>query len=95
MPKPRNYQTEAIIIQKAKLGDDVITQLGQHPKAKVIALNFNQRNSNVYRVRRVVNSNLDGLMDAIRGRRQLPGKESHKKKTESADAGNGGETMGT
>lgn len=96
--KIKQRNPHAIIIDSGdtSLGKDVITHLlDQHPKAKVIALNLDRRNINVYGVHRVVNSDLNGLMDAIRGRRQLPGKGAHKKKTKSADAGNGGEAMGT
>lgn len=94
--KQKNPHTIIIDSDDASLGDDVITRLlAQHPRATVIALNLNRREFNVYGVRRVLNSDLDGLLDAIWGKRQIPGKETRKRNTKSADAENGGEAMAT
>lgn len=69
--------------------------LSQHPKARVITLNFNQKGFNVYEVFRVVKPDLNRLMDTIRGRRRLPGKEFRQNKTKRADALRGGKEIYT
>lgn len=87
---------EVIVLDSGdpSLGEGVITHLlGQHPKARVIALDLNRRGIEVYRVRRVVETDLDGLLEAIRGKR-MPRKESRQKTAVAADGGNGGEAMG-
>ncbi len=58
------------------LGEGVITHLlGQHPRAKVVAVNLGRRGIEVFRVHRVIETSLDGLLKAIGGK-QLSGEES-------------------
>lgn len=64
--KPR-----AIILDSgdASLGEGVITHLlEEHPRAKIIALNLNHTGMDVYRMKRVVPTDLEGLLHAIQGR---------------------------
>ena len=50
------------------LGKGVITRmLEEHPKAKVIALSLKREDIGVYRVERVLQTDLSGLLEAIRG----------------------------
>lgn len=47
----------------------VITRiLHEHPQAKVIALNLDRADIEVYRMKRVVRADAEGLLDAIRGK---------------------------
>ncbi|MFQ5874115.1 MAG: hypothetical protein ACE5JL_09975 [Dehalococcoidia bacterium] len=51
------------------LGQRPIAQmLEEHPRAKVVALNLNRDGIDVYRVKRVLRTTLDGLLEAIQGK---------------------------
>ena len=51
------------------LGEGVITRLlEEHPRAKVVALNLNHKGIKVYRMKHVLQTNLDGLLEIIRGK---------------------------
>ncbi len=55
----------------ASLGEGVITQmLEEHPRARVVALSLDHAGIDVYRMRRVQRTNLDGLLEAIQGKRK-------------------------
>ncbi len=57
----------------SSLGQGVITRmLEENPRARVIALNLKRRGIEVYRMKRLVRTDLDGLMGAILGKAQQP-----------------------
>lgn len=82
----------------ASLGKSVITQLlAEHPKARVIALNANRLGIEVYRLKRVQQANLNGLLKAIQGRAAPSGQEPvpQRPQREGPRRGeNGGAAMG-
>lgn len=79
----------------ASLGEGIITRmLKEHSRTRVIAVNLDQTGIEVYRVRRTVETDLDGLLEAIRGK-WFPEKEARRKATNTTGSGDGGETMGT
>lgn len=56
----------------ASLGEGGISHLlEEHPRAKIIALNLNHTGMDVYRMKRVVPTDLEGLLHAIHGRTAL------------------------
>ena len=67
--------------------------LEERPGVRVIALNFGRTGVEVYRVRRVVQTSLDGLLQAIQGRRA--GATSKRKRAPSGPpaGATGGEAM--
>jgi len=67
--------------------------LAEHPKAKVIALNLNRTGIEVYRVRRVLHTDLNGLLEAIRGRALPPEKRLSPRGDYPGERGDGGGTM--
>ncbi|MBI4302062.1 MAG: hypothetical protein HY664_05610 [Chloroflexi bacterium] len=71
-PKLRELAPEVIILDSddPSLGEGIITHLlGQHPKARVIALKLDRKGIEVYMMHRCVETDLFGLLEAIRGRR--------------------------
>ena len=69
--KIRRRAPQVIIIDSsdASLGEGVITRLLQeHPKVKIIALNWNHKSIEVYQMKHVLQTNLDGLLETIRGK---------------------------
>lgn len=51
------------------LGHEAIAQLlEEHPRVWVVALDLNRRGIDVYRMKRVLQTNLDGLLEAIQGK---------------------------
>ncbi len=56
-------------------------------------LNLSRKGIEVCRVHHVVETDVDGLLEAIPGKR-LARKESRRKPTDAADGWNGGEAMG-
>ncbi len=53
----------------ASIGDGAITQvLKECPKAKVVALNLDRTAIDVYRMQRVLQTDLNGLLGIIRGK---------------------------
>lgn len=61
------------------LGKGVITRLlEEHPRARVIALNLNHTGIEVYRMKRVLHTGVDGLLEAI-GVRQMSSSTRHEK----------------
>jgi DNA-binding NarL/FixJ family response regulator len=76
------------------LGEGMVTRLlGQHPDARVIALTLDPTGIEVYRVHRVVETNLDGLKEAIWGAPPFPAAEYRQETHRSADIENGGLEM--
>ena len=66
------------------LGDGVITRLlEEHPRARVVALNLNRTAIDVYRVQRVLQTDLRGLLEAIQGP-ATSATRSRKRHTENA-----------
>ena len=66
----RELNPEAIVLDSSdlSLGEGVVTRLlGQHPEARVVALALDPTGIEVYRVHRVVETDLDGLKEAIWG----------------------------
>lgn len=93
--KLRNPHVIIIDSGDTSLGEGAVTQLlGHYPRAKVIALNLNRKEIEVYKVRRVVETDLAGLLKAISGRRQRPITESNGNTTDSKVSSEGGEAMG-
>lgn len=67
----RRHAPHVIILDTgdASLGPGAITRmLEEHPKARVIALNLDRTGIEVYQMKRVLQSNLDGLLEAIQGK---------------------------
>ncbi|MBI2936425.1 MAG: response regulator transcription factor [Chloroflexi bacterium] len=98
LTKLRHLAPEVIVLDSGDptLGEGVVTSLlGQHPRARVIALNLDRTGIEVYSLHRVVHADLEGLLEAIHGRRRLPGKESSQKTATTANGGDGGATIST
>ncbi|MBI3979156.1 MAG: response regulator transcription factor [Chloroflexi bacterium] len=92
----RRPAPEVIVLDAGdpSLGEGVITHLlDQYPDARVVAVDLNRTEIEVYRVRRVGATDLDGLLQAIRGRR-LGRKESGQKTTDTVESGEEGEAIG-
>lgn len=88
---------EVIVLDSgdASIGEGVITRmLGEHPKARVIALNLNRPGIEVYRVQRVLHTDLDGLLEAIQGKGALAKREFVPNREIQEREMTGGETMG-
>ncbi len=61
----------------ASLGGGVIARiLEEHPRARVVALSLDHAGIDVYRMRRVQRTNLDGLLEAIQGKRKRARKKA-------------------
>lgn len=53
----------------ASLGEGVITRLlEEHPRAKIVALNLNHKGIKVYQMKHLLQTDLDGLLETIRGK---------------------------
>ncbi len=92
----RRMSPQVIIIDSGdtSLGEGVITRLlEEHPKTRVIALNLNHGGIKVYQMKHILQTNLDGLLETIRGKRN-PVKGRHVRPTGEAVTGkNGGDTI--
>jgi DNA-binding NarL/FixJ family response regulator len=98
IPKLRQLAPEVIVLDSGdpSLGEGAITRLlGQNPRVRVVALNLDRTGIEIYRMHHVVQTDLDGLLEAIQGRRRLARKGSRSKTTNAANGENGGGAMGT
>jgi DNA-binding NarL/FixJ family response regulator len=78
----------------SSLGEGVVTQmLEEHPKARVVALNLDHAGIDVYRIRRVHQTNVDGLLEAIHGKRKQANNRGRQRPRDAGGSINGGETM--
>lgn len=77
------------------LAEGVIVQLlADHPRARVVALDVNAKSIDVYRVRRIHQTNLEGLLTAISGRVHPGRKSATHGKGEPKPESDGGGHMG-
>lgn len=70
--KLRRLAPSVIVVDSGKIAtaEGVITRiLQEHPQAKVIALNLNRTDIEVYRMERLVQADTQGLLEAIQGKR--------------------------
>ncbi len=59
---------DAIILDSsdASMGEGIVTRLlEEHPKARVIALNLNQTGIEIFRMKRILQTDLEGLLEAL------------------------------
>ena len=69
--KIKQRSPQAIIIDSGdtSLGEGAITRLlNEHAKVRVIALSWNHEGIKVYQMKHVLQTNLDGLLETIRGK---------------------------
>ena len=79
----------------ASLGEGVVTQLlEEHPQARVVTLNLNHAGIDVYRMKRVQQTNVDGLLEAIHGKRNRANNQGRQRSRDAGGLKSGGETMG-
>ena len=67
--KIKRLSPDAIILDSsdASMGKGIVTQLlEEHPKARVIALNLNQTGIEIFRMKRILQTDLDGLLETLR-----------------------------
>lgn len=100
VPVLKRLAPDAIVLDTGdtSLGEGVITQLlAEHPKARVVALNANRVGLEVYRLKRVLQADLDGLLKAILGRAAAAGQGPGPQRPQRVGARrseNGGGAMG-
>ena len=71
LARVRQLLPDVIVLDSgdATLGDGAIPcLLKEHPRARVVALNLNHAGIEVYRMRRLLHTNVAGLLDAVRCR---------------------------
>lgn len=88
---------EVIVLDSgdASLGEGGIARLAsEHPGARIVSLNLRRTGIEIHQVHRIVEANLDGLLEAIWGGPQLPTEEPPQGMTYEEDAGMGGAAMG-
>lgn len=77
------------------LGEGIVTRLlGHFPKSRVVVLNLEPAGIEVYRVHQVVETNLDGLLEAIGVQPNQHQETALQRPIEAADFGIGGSMMG-
>ncbi|GEM_PF-2272983 len=91
--KLRELAPKVIVLDSgdASLGEGVVTQmLEEHPRARVVTLNLNHAGIDVYRMRRVHQTNVDGLLEAIHGKRKQANNRGRLGSGGTAPESNGG-----
>ncbi|MBI2166239.1 MAG: hypothetical protein HYU29_07565 [Chloroflexi bacterium] len=97
LPGLKRLAPEVIVVDSgdSSIAQGLITEmLREHPRARVVALNLDRKGIEVYRMRRVLQTDLSGLLDAIQGKGQQSTEKVAHTTGKSIDLGDGGETMG-
>jgi DNA-binding NarL/FixJ family response regulator len=94
--KLRELAPKVIVLDSgdASLGEGVVTRmLRENPQARVVTLNLNHAGIDVYRMRRVQQTNVDGLLEAIHGKRNRANNPGRQQPRVAGGLKSGGETM--
>ncbi len=95
--KLRELAPRVIVLDSgdSSLGEGVVTQmLEEHPRARVVTLNLNHAGIDVYRMRRVQQTSVDGLLEAIHGKKKQANSQGRHRSRDAGGLNSGGETMG-
>ncbi|MBI4301356.1 MAG: response regulator transcription factor [Chloroflexi bacterium] len=96
--KLRRLTPEVIVLDSSdpSLGEGVIPRmLEENPHARVVALNLNRSDIEVYRVRHVLHTDLNGLLEAIRGKAVHDNEKAMAGTDDPTDGRDGGEKRRT